>query len=249
MEVARATALLHPRRAVSDRTATPRSPDDQILPHAVMAALASAIPVPLLDDAVKDRVQRRMVQALAADHGLELSDEQLSTLADDESAFVRGAVKSLVLWPLKKALQKTFIILAARRVVVAASECYQRGLLLDHAFESGFCEPAGPRSATELRAAVDEVIKDVRGGPIESALVAGLGESRLLVTEGLMLLWAKVRAIGGVPAGQADEAAEQMAEAAAPGVAPIVERLKQSVAEVQGEHFDDLRRRLSDRLG
>ncbi|MBW2525063.1 MAG: hypothetical protein JRI23_12850 [Deltaproteobacteria bacterium] len=223
--------------------------DDRIIAHAVLAGLASAIPIPLLDDAVKDRVQRRMVADLAERRGVALTPEEVALLADDKSAFVAGAIKSLALWPLKKALQKTFLVLGARRVVALASECYQRGLLLDHAFSAGACAPDSRHSPTDLRKAVDDVLEQVRGGPIERALVAGLGESRQLVSEGLELLLSRVRAWRGRPSdAMADRAAEELTREGEPGVAAIADRLRRAMADVGGEHFEDLFRRLDERL-
>jgi hypothetical protein len=234
---------------MSGSTSEETSLDSRVMAHAVLAGLSSAIPIPILDDAVKDRIQRRMVKELAEEHALALTEEQIIALADDKSAFVTGAAKSLALWPLKKALQKTFLVLGVRRVVALASECYQRGLLLDHAFRAGACAPQGRHSPAAVRAAIDEVLEEVRGGPIERALVAGFGESRALITEGLELLWSKVRRWRSQRSDHAaDRAADAVTAAGAPSVAGIVDRLQGSMSEVGSEHFADLLRRLGQRL-
>jgi hypothetical protein len=93
------------------------------------------------------------------------------------------------------------------------------------------------------------VLEEVRGGPIERALVAGFGESRALITEGLELLWSKVRRWRPQSSDDAaDRAADDVTAAGAPSVAGIVDRLQGSMSEVGSEHFADLFRRLDERL-
>ena len=54
-----------------------------LLTHAVLVGLTPLIPIPILDDAVKGRIERRMVGELARVHGVALSKDAIAALASD----------------------------------------------------------------------------------------------------------------------------------------------------------------------
>lgn len=234
-----------------------------ILTHAALAGLTPLIPIPFADDMAKDYLQRRMIKALGDSRGVVLSAEGIATLGDDAHlAWTVGAAKAVVLYPLKKLLRKTFIVLSAKRTVDAASECFHRGFLADYAFERRFCAPAGPRRPAEVRAAIDAVCREVNTSPIEHALKAGFAQSKTAILQAGDLLqqiiqkrqWPvtkakKPEAATPPPVEEVADVVEAVASEDARGVEGIVAQLRKAIAQVPDEHFEELRRRLDMKLG
>lgn len=70
--------------------------------HAAAAALCEALPVPLLDTALQNRVRRNLVRTFAQARGDELSDESIRECADRELV----PWDRIVWWPVKKVVSK-----------------------------------------------------------------------------------------------------------------------------------------------
>lgn len=233
-----------------------------ILTHAALAGLTPLIPIPFGDDVAKDYLQRRMVKALGDARGIVLSAEGIAILGDDaHRSWAMGAAKSVVLFPLKLILRKTFLVLAGKRIVDHASECYHRGFLVDYAFERRWCAPAGPRQPAEVRAAVDAVCREVTTAPIEHALKAGFAQSKVaLQNVGELLQRITQRIRGTTPAKGAqeepvpppekeiEEVVETVAQGDARSIEGIVAQLRKALGQVPEGHFNDLRRRLDEKL-
>ncbi len=221
-----------------------------LLLHAALVGVTPLVPVPLLDDAAKEYLMRRMVRALAASRGLALAEDEIAVLADDPGGkWVGEAAKTVLLLPLKIVFRTTFMVLSGKKMVDLASEAYHRGFLYDHVFESGWCAPRGLRTGAEVRAAVDAVCLEVNTSPVERALSAGFQRSRGLVDDAARLYR---QALGGAPTSApegAGAAVETVADKDAAGLADIVAQLRRAMSEVPDEHFDELRRRVRQKLG
>ena len=220
----------------------------QILVHATLVGLTPLIPFPFVDDMVKGQLQRRLVRTLADVHGLDLGMPDVKVLADDPPrSWVKGVAVSTALYPLRVVLRKTFIVLQGKRIVDLASDCYHRGYLTDHAFRERWCAPLGPRRAADVRAAVDAVCAEVPTRPVAHALRTGFNEARAATTD---LAGTLLRALGRVPPDAPPEEVQRVVDdAALDSASGIAERLRRAVAEVPAEHFDDMRRRLDEKLG
>jgi len=224
-----------------------------ILTHSVMVALTPLIPLPFVDKAVKGYLVRSMVRRLAAAHKLRLWDREVASLADDEvGKLLGGYAKGVVLLPLKFILRKTFLVLAGKSMVDLASKTYHRGWLLDHTFEQGWCAPAGPYSATRVRRAIDELVREVpiARSPVTRALRLGFDRSKDLVGGAVQTLRDKLATLQGRPV-EADvkraiDDATNDGDSA--GLSGIVAQLRRALTEVPQAHFDELAAKLADKL-
>jgi hypothetical protein len=226
-----------------------------ILTHATLVGLTPLIPLPFIDEMVREILLRRMVRTLASAHGLDLSPADVRTLADEpKESWLKGAAVSVVLMPLRMLLRKTFILLQGKRIIDLASNSYHRGYLIDVAFADRWCVPAGPRRPEEVRFAIDAVCKEANTEPVRYALRVGFEQSRAALVIGVEQLrrrFASLRRTDGAPpepevSATVEQAAAEQSEAA--GIGGVVERLRKAIAEVPAEHFEDLRQRLTDRL-
>lgn len=220
-----------------------------LLTHAVLVGLTPLIPIPLLDDAVKGAIERRLVRQLAALHGLALRDEDVSALANDPGGGLLGVAKSVATFPFKLVFRKLFVVLEVKRASDEASRCYHRGLLLDLAFTSRVVAPAGPRSPTEVRAAVERACEEVSVSPLGRA-VTGVFESSRGAVEGLGRdLLARVGVGRAAPTREAVDSAVEAEAAEEPKVQGLVEQLRTAVDAVPESHFVALEDRFEAALG
>src|ERR1051325_3817119 len=80
-----------------------------LVTHAVLVGLTPLIPVPLLDDLVKNYFRRRMVRGLAAASGRSLSEEELKALASEkERGCLTGCLIAVLVYPLKAVFRRGF---------------------------------------------------------------------------------------------------------------------------------------------
>lgn len=116
-----------------------------IVAHSVLAGLCPLIPVPFLDDWVRDGLRRRLVGRLAGRRGLVLGSDALSTLATGyEPTTAEGCVasclRSSVVLParfvfkllFKKILRKLVIPLAIKDCVDTFSTVFHEAYLVRH---------------------------------------------------------------------------------------------------------------------
>lgn len=213
--------------------------------HALLVGLAGAIPLPLVDDLAKRAVWRRLVTSLARAHKLQIWSEEVAILADEHTVeVVGGAVKGALLFPIKRLLRKTFVVLAGKRIIDDVTATYHRGWLTDRAFATERCAPVGPYESRAVRGAIDAVMGEV---PVASSPV---WEAVKLVTErsqdalqksaaALRKRFAKMRG---------DDLAEDDVDRDDDGMASVVEHLMRQLTEVPEQHFEDLAGRLADKL-
>jgi len=225
--------------------------DALLIRHALMVGLAGAIPVPLLDDFVKRALLRRLVRRIAAEHRVDLWQEEVSTLADEHQLGVVGsAMKGALLFPIKRMLKKTFVLLAGKKIVDDVSDAYHRGWLLERAFAERLVAPTGPNEAQAVRAAIDAVMAEVplARSPVWHALKEGMDRSR----GGLETAYRQLRR----QLERADPRADEDAIAAIENAdqdqdaswLETVEQLRRQLSEVPEAHFSELAARLAENL-
>jgi len=228
-------------------------PDHQtlLLSHTTLVALTPLIPLPFVDDMVQARFERRMIRLLAEAYGLRIWEEEIRILAEGPRGnVVAGIAKGVALAPFKKILRKTFIFLAGKKMVDLASRTYHVGWMVDLTFARGWCSPAGPHRAREVRAAIDRVLAQVplASSPVTRALKAGYESSREALGDVFEMVQAKMgvlrREPGDEQLGQVADDVEQRGL-----MDRVVEQLQRALFEVPDEHFDELARRLAAELG
>jgi hypothetical protein len=218
----------------------------RILSHSVLTALALLIPVPFVDDMVVDYFRRRLVRRLGEGRGVQISEEDVRTLADDpHKGCLPGCLGGALLYPIKKIFRQIFFFLEWKRATDLVSIVYHRGVLLDWAIEQG---RLGPKSAAEIRAAMDGALAETPVGPVEMAIRGAFNQSKSVLKGGVAILQRAVggrgkqpeQVVGAVEAVRAEE------ERQIPGV---VDLLQEKIATVPDEHFNGLRERFLARLG
>ncbi|MDO9022069.1 MAG: hypothetical protein Q8S73_40505 [Deltaproteobacteria bacterium] len=237
---------------MSERRPRPRHVADEslLLTHAALVGLTPLIPIPLLDDAVKAAIERRLVRQLAALHGVSLSDDAVSALANDPGdGLLLGVAKGIVTFPFKLIFRKLFIVAEVKRASDEASLCYHRGLLLDLAFASRAVAPVGPKPPAEVRAAVERACAEVSVSPL-GRVIGGVfeGSKGALEAVGRDLL-ARIGAGRRAPTRASVDDAVEAGAAAERRVASLVERLRAAVATVPESHFIALEDRFEAALG
>ena len=218
----------------------------RILTHSVLTALALLIPVPFVDDMVVDYFRRRLVRRLGEERGVPISEEDVRTLADDPSkGCLPGCLGGVFLYPIKKIFRQIFFFLEWKRATDLVSTVYHRGVLLDWAMEQG---RLGPKSAAEVRSAIDAVLAETPVGPVEVAVRGVFSQSKSALKGGVAILKNAVagrarqpeQVAGAVEAVRAEEERQ---------ISGVVDLLQEKIATVPDEHFDGMRERFLARLG
>jgi hypothetical protein len=232
-----------------------------LLTHAALVGLTPLIPIPLLDDAVKGAIDRRLVRTIGLAHGHSFSKEDVLALTDDGQSLLVSVAKGIVTFPLKLIFRKLFVVLEVKRASDEASRCYHRGLLLDLA-----PAPKGSKTPAEVRVALDRNCDEVKVSPLGSAIEAAFEGSRSgLATLGRGLM--KRLARGKATDETVEEAVEAHVAAGSPPDSPadapvgrgrredqealpgLVARLKLAVDAVPAAHFVALEDRFEVILG
>jgi hypothetical protein len=218
-----------------------------ILTHAVMVGLTPLIPVPFLDDAVKTYLQRRLVRSIGSTRGVSLDDETVKALADDPSGgCLLGCLGTVVFYPIKKIFRKIFFLLEWKRAVDLVSLTYHRAILLDHAIAEGWLA----RGPANVRAAVDEVVRETPTRPVEEAVRTTFRQSKSALKGAAAILQ---RAVSGLrreaTPDEVGAAIEPVRDEEVHQVEGVVSSLGDRINAIPKEHFDGMRRRLAERLG
>lgn len=222
-----------------------------LVTHAVLTGLTPLIPVPLVDDLVKDYFRRRLLRSLAAANGRGLSGEELDALASErDRGCLAGCVLSVLVYPLKAVFRKLFYFLEWKRAADLTSRTYHFGYLADYAMR----RRASGASALDLRgaAAVSEAIqavcREAPVKPLESAVGGTFRQSKRVLSSAAGLLAGALRR-QPARAEQVAEAIERVEPEEERQLDPVVTRLQRSIASVPEDHFRHLRRLLDARLG
>jgi hypothetical protein len=217
-----------------------------LLTHAVLVGLTPLIPIPILDDAVKAAIERRMVREVARASGQELDDKTVEVLAGEEDGSVLVSIaKGIVTFPLKLVFRKLFVVLEVKRASDLASKTYHRGRLLDLALASSIVGPRGPIPPAQVRIAMDAACAAVGLSPLGYAFTSVFQTSKgALESLGKDLL----KRLGKGGAAKVVDVVEEQAKSE-PRAAGVVARLEEAVRTVPREHFDEIEARFEERLG
>jgi len=220
-----------------------------ILTHAVLAGLTPLIPIPIVDDAVKAAIERRLVREVGRASQQELDDKTVELLAGEEPGNLLVSIaKGIVTFPLKLIFRKVFVVLEVKRASDIASQAYHRGHLFDLALASGVMAPRGPIPPEQVRIAVDAACSTVNVSPMGRAF-RSVFESSKSALESLgkdLLSRLGKGGVENVTKVVEEQAADPKAE---PRAAGVIGRLEEALRSVPREHFDDLESRFEERLG
>ncbi|HEV7894124.1 MAG TPA: hypothetical protein VGP08_26150 [Pyrinomonadaceae bacterium] len=223
-----------------------------LVTHAVLVGLTPLIPVPLLDDLVKNYFRRRMVRSLAASAGRTLDEKELDALASErERGCLTGCLFTVLVYPVKAIFRKVFYFLEIKRAVDLASRTYHFGYVISYALRprEGGTSPLDLYGAKAVNEAAQEACRDAPIKPVEAAIGGTFRKSRNVLRGAAALLAGSLRRVSG--RAQAERVAEAI-EAVEPEeereLEPVVTRIQRSMASVPEEHFRDLRARFDSRL-
>jgi hypothetical protein len=218
-----------------------------LVTHAVLVGLTPLIPVPLLDDLVKNYFRRRMVRGLAASAGRGLSDEELDALASEkERGCLPGCLVAVFVYPVKAIFRKVFYFLEIKRAVDLASRTYHYGFLIDYALRpraggASALDLYGPKRVNEAAqaACLEAPVK-----PVEAAIGGTFRKSRNVLLGAAAMLAGSLRRVSGrARAERVAQAIEEVEPEEQRELEPVVTRIQRSIASVPEEHFRDLRAR------
>jgi hypothetical protein len=153
-----------------------------IVTHAVLVGLTPLIPLPVLDDLVRAFFFRRLVQALAAAHGLTLSADEAAALTEERGrGCLDGCLFGAVEYLIKRLVRKVIFVLEWRRAVDLATHAYYVGHLLDYAFGQGWYAPGDAARAARLRAAIEQARDGANTGLVRRVVQSSFDQSRAVV--------------------------------------------------------------------
>lgn len=139
-----------------------------IIGRSLAAAIAGAVPVPVLDDWLMASIRRSTIRRIAESRGIDIDDEAVAAIADGPetppnwSELVGGG---LVLRIISKQWKKLVVAVLAARRAQAAVRNFEIATLFDHycaRVHRGFGLNA--QSGKELRALMDEARAKTEGG-------------------------------------------------------------------------------------
>lgn len=139
-----------------------------IIGRSLAAAVAGAVPVPVLDDWLMASIRRSTIRRIAESRGIDIDDEAVAAIADGPEAppkwseLVGGG---LVLRIVSRQWKKLVIAVLAARRAQAAGRNFEIATLFDH-----YCARVhrglglNAASGAELRALMDEARATTQGG-------------------------------------------------------------------------------------
>jgi len=221
-----------------------------LLTHAALVGLTPLIPIPFLDDVVKHAIERRLVRIIASSHGRELSSREVKELTEEPSGNLVWSIgKGLALFPFKLIFKTVFLVLEVKAASDEASACYHRAVLIDRVLGSNVLAPDGPKSAAEVRRAVQEVASGQRVSPVGRAVQSTFDGSRAALTAIGRSLLGRIGARRAASAAAVEEAVEETAGEGGGPLGSLVSRLTSAVADVPSSHFEALGQALEEKLG
>ncbi len=182
-----ATAAPPAERAVVD--------DRRLIFYGLLTGLCPLIPAPFVDDWVRDRIRRRLVDELASHHAPTLGADERSHLARGPSQSLSGCIAGcatgapirltvyVVSRIFRSTFRKIFIFLAFKDAADTFSRTLHEGHLLRHAFEQGWMT-GQPDNTVRMRQALVDACDDVDTGAIQRVARGVMTSSRRLFRQG-----------------------------------------------------------------
>jgi hypothetical protein len=218
-----------------------------LVTHAVLVGLTPLIPVPLLDDLVKNYFRRRMVRGLAASAGRSLNEKELDALAaEKDRGCLTGCLVAALVYPVKAIFRKVFYFLEIKRAVDLASRTYHFGYVISYAMRprkdgASALDLYGAKAVNE---AAQEACREAPIKPVEVAIGSTFRKSGNVLRGAAALLAASLRRVTGrAQAERVAEAIEEIEPEEKRKLEPVVTRIQRLIGAVPEEHFRSLRTR------
>ena len=236
-----------------------------LIGHAVFAGLSNFIPIPFVDDWVRDGIRRRLVRQELAVSPIELDADRVQVLACGyepvtASGCVSGCFARVLKVPVdfvfklvfKKILRKVVFVLAIKDAVDTFSAVFHEGFLIRHALgQDHVCvECLGPNrsfhDAVGLRRHVEAVRDEVDHRPVERMAMRAFQSSRRLLRQsasGLNKALRKLRRKGDLSDAEVFAQVDPKNE----GLDSLIDELTEEIGG-EASYLEDLKRRLDRRL-
>lgn len=149
-----------------------------VVAHALLAGTSELLPIPFLDDALRDHFRHRLTALLARRHGVAIASEGRRVLAlgprRRRRPGVLGCLQTTivepvlyVLWKLiGKLIRKLTVVLAIKEAVDTVSRVLYEGFLVERALASGRLG-AGGLAPEAVRQAIDAALAGFDHRPME----------------------------------------------------------------------------------
>jgi hypothetical protein len=153
-----------------------------IIAHAVLIGLTPLIPIPVLDDLVKNYFVRSLIKSLASSYGATLTEKEIAVLTEERST---GCLNGCFFWlfefVVKRLIRKVLFVLEWRRAIDLVTHTFYYGYLLNYAFEQGWYVAGDPNNAAKLRAAVERARAGANTNLVKRVVQSTFNQSRQLV--------------------------------------------------------------------
>lgn len=210
-------------------------------------ALTRYVPLPFLDDALRQAAAERMVRRLAGAYQRELTDAEVKALTEDRSGCCAGCVVSLLTWPFRKVLARLLLVWDLNRTLDKASSYFVAGYLLHSVFARGLYNGQAGR----VRDAIEEVALQVGTSPVKLVFDSVLGKAGKKLKEAGQVL---VRKLKRRPPPEEDEAriaAEVLDEVESEerrALNPTLDRLREGLSTIPANYYASLEQALAQAL-
>ena len=231
----------------------------EMVGHSLLAGLCPLVPIPFLDDWLRDVARRHQVRRLVSSAGLALEPRAIEILACGyhpvtAQGCVEGCLKSTVMWPVrflfrlvfKKILRKLVIVLAIKDCVDTFSAVFHETYLVRHALTLAPVPPNAPAGEwIAVRRAIEEVRDEVDPRPVERLAREAFRSSRRLLTASARRAVSLFRRRDELSDEEAYDAFKQTESVELEAVA------EELAEEIRGQagYLQDLERRLFGKLG
>src|SRR4051812_1592960 len=171
-----------------------------LIMHTVLVGLTPLIPVPLLDDVVKNYFRKRMVRGLASAAGRSLSEKELGALASErERGCLTGCLFAVLVYPVKAIFRKLFYFLEIKRAVDLASRTYHFGYVISYAMQprAGGASALDLYGAKAVNEAAQDACRDAPIKPVEAAIGGTFRKSGNVLRRAAAVLAASLRRVSG----------------------------------------------------
>lgn len=225
------------------------SAHDIILRQILYGMLTGWIPVPFADLIAGNMVRRQMITGLSELYDAKLPQASVKVLADDHMGCVHGCLVNVLLFPLKLTLGKLFLLIRFKRFIDEASRNYHAARLIDFAMRAQLLSPAGPHSAEQVRARVNEICDKADVGPVSAVFGQILKKKAGVLKDAARFFW---RSLQSVKRRRSEEQVQQAVNEAeresADFVSGVLAPLRTALDSIPAEHFTRLEAQLEAML-
>lgn len=210
-------------------------------------ALTRYVPLPFLDDALRQAAAERMVRRLASAYERELSDGEVKELTEDRAGCCLGCLFSLLSWPFRKILARLLLVWDLNRTLDKASSYFVSGYLLHYVFSQGLYNGQSRR----VRDAIEEVALQVGTSPVKMVFDSVLGKAGKKLREAGQVLVRKLKREPPAAEDEAKLATEVLDEVESEerkALNPTLDRLREGLSGIPANYYASLEKAMRETL-